>query len=336
MARQGAVKARSAAMVQLNDLIVTAPEAPREQLCERKTIRGKASLCRRLRAAIGELERPSQSARFALRSLARRIQTLDEEIAALDEQLERLVRSAAPRTTALLGISTGHAGQLLVSAGQNIERLRGEGSFAALCGATPIPASSGKTTRHRLNYGGDRDANRALHLIAVCRLRYCPRTRAYAQRRSAEGKTKPEIIRCLKRYIARETYHTLTADLTSLHRQRHPPRPSPSTAAPAPSASPDSGLDIYRNVPRRARWIASKGGLRERRSHPVTRRRSVARSSRPVALAPTPASAQQFLGAGFMQQPRRRAEAREPSGDAPARRVKGGARLLRVRLTQLP
>jgi transposase len=222
VARQSAVKARSAAMVQLQDLTVTAPEPLREQLSCRKTIRGKASLCRRLRPAISELERPSQAARFALRSLARRIQTLDAEIAALDQQLERLVRNAAPRTTALLGISTGHAGQLLVTAGQNIERLRGEASFAALCGASPIPASSGKTSRHRLNYGGNRDANRALHLIAVCRLRYCPRTRAYAQRRTAEGKTKLEIIRCLKRYIARETYNTLTADLTNLHRQQQP------------------------------------------------------------------------------------------------------------------
>ena len=224
LARQSAVKARSAAMVQLRDLIVTAPQPLREQLSEPKTIRGKANLCRRLRPAIEELELPSQSARLALRSLARRIQTLDEEIAALDKQLERLVRNAAPRTTALLGISTGHAGQLLVSAGQNIERLRGESSFAALCGAGPIPASSGKTSRHRLNYGGDRDANRALHLIAVCRLRYCPRTRAYAKRRSAQGKTKPEIIRCLKRYIARQTYRTLTADLTSVRPQQRPSR----------------------------------------------------------------------------------------------------------------
>jgi transposase len=220
VARQGAVKARTAAMAQLKDLIITAPEPLREQLCEPKTIRGQASLCRRLRPAAGELEQPAQAARFALRSLARRIQTLDEEIAALDQQLERLVGRAAPRTTGLLGISTGHAGQLLVSAGQNIQRLRGEASFAALCGASPIPASSGKTSRHRLNYGGDRDANRALHLIAVCRLRYCPRTRAYAQRRSAEGKSKLEIIRCLKRYIARETYRTLTADLADLHPQR--------------------------------------------------------------------------------------------------------------------
>ncbi|MCA1698316.1 MAG: IS110 family transposase, partial [Actinobacteria bacterium] len=220
VARQGAVKARTAAMAQLKDLIITAPEPLREQLCEPKTIRGQASLCRRLRPAAGELEYPAQAARLALRSLARRIQTLDAEIAALDKQLERLVGRAAPRTTGLLGISTGHAGQLLVSAGQNIQRLRGEASFAALCGASPIPASSGKTSRHRLNYGGDRDANRALHLIAVCRLRYCPRTRAYAQRRTAEGKTKLEIIRCLKRYIARETYRTLTADLADLHPQR--------------------------------------------------------------------------------------------------------------------
>ena len=215
--RQGAVKARTAAIAQLRDLIVTAPEPLREQLSEPKTIRGKASLCRRLRPAAGALEHPVQAARFALRSLARRIQTLDEEIAATDKQLERLVGNAAPRTTGLLGISTGHAGQLLVSAGENIEPLRGEASFAALCGASPIPASSGKTSRHRLNYGGDRAANRALHLIAVCRLRYCPRTRAYAKRRTAEGKTKLEIIRCLKRYIARETYHTLRADLGALN-----------------------------------------------------------------------------------------------------------------------
>jgi hypothetical protein len=100
--------------------------------------------------------------------------------------------------------------------------IRGEGSYAALCGASPIPASSGKTTRHRLNYGGDRQANRALHLIAVCRLRYCPRTRAYAKRRTAEGKTKLEIMRCLKRYIAREVYNSLRADLAET--QQPPPR----------------------------------------------------------------------------------------------------------------
>jgi transposase len=217
VARASAVKARSATMVQLSELIITAPQELREQLSQRKTIRGKAALCRRLRPNAGELDRPVQAAKLALRSLARRIDALDAEIADFDAQLEQLVRTTAPRTTQLLGISTGHAGQLLVTAGQNIERLHGDGAFAALCGASPIPASSGRTTRHRLNYGGDRDANRALHMIAVCRLRYCDRTRAYAQRRTAEGKTKREIIRCLKRYIAREAYHALRADLADLH-----------------------------------------------------------------------------------------------------------------------
>jgi len=220
VARSSAVKARTATMVQLSELIVTAPQQLREQLAQRKTIRGKAALCRHLRPRPGELHRPAQAAKVALRSLAHRIDTLDAEIADLDVQLEQLVQAAAPRTTQLLGISTGHAGQLLVTAGQNIERLRGDAAFAALCGASPIPASSGKTTRHRLNYGGDRDANRALHMIAVCRLRYCERTRAYAQRRTAEGKTKREIIRCLKRYIAREAYHALRADLADLHPQQ--------------------------------------------------------------------------------------------------------------------
>jgi len=218
-ARHSAVKSRSAAMVQLGGLIVTAPQELRDQLSSPRTIRGKAALCRRLRPSIGELRRPTHAAKFALRSIAGRIDALDDEIAVLDRQLEQLVRAAAPRTIQLLGISTGHAGQLLVTAGQNIERLRGEAAFATLCGANPIPASSGKTTRHRLNYGGDRQANRTLHLIAVCRLRYCARTRAYTQRRTAEGKTKPEIMRCLKRYIAREAYNALRADLAAL---QHP------------------------------------------------------------------------------------------------------------------
>jgi transposase len=221
--RASAVKARSAAMVQLSQLIITAPQQLREQLAVRRSIRGKAALCRKLRPALSELDRPTQAAKLALRSLARRIQELDLEIAELDEQLKALVARAAPRTTQLLGISTGHAGQLLVTAGQNIERLRGDGAFAALCGASPIPASSGRTTRHRLNYGGDRDANRTLHMIAVCRLRYCARTQAYAARRTKEGKTKREIIRCLKRYIAREAYHALTADLADLAELQTPP-----------------------------------------------------------------------------------------------------------------
>jgi hypothetical protein len=223
-ARESAVKSRSAAILQLGGLIITAPQELRDQLKRRKTLRGKAALCRRFRPALDELATPSQAARYALRSIARRISALDDEITNLDRQLEPLVRAAAPRTTQLLGISTGHASRLLVTAGQNIDRLHGEAAFAALCGASPVPASSGKTTRHRLNHGGDRQANRTLHLIAVCRLRYCQRTRAYAQRRTAEGKTKREILRCLKRYIAREVYNTLQADLADLHHQPQPTR----------------------------------------------------------------------------------------------------------------
>jgi transposase len=216
VARESAVKSRSVAMLQLGDLILTAPSELREQLATRKTLKGKAALCRRLRPDTSQLSDPVNAAKAALRSLARRITLLDDEIAELDTQLTPLVAAAAPRTTALLGISTGHAGQLLLTAGQNINRLRGEGAFAALCGASPIPVASGKRGRYRLNPGGDLQANRALHMIAVCRLRYCPKTRAYAARRTTEGKTKKEIMRCLKRYIAREVYTTLRADLNAL------------------------------------------------------------------------------------------------------------------------
>lgn len=216
IARDSAVKSRSVAMVQLGDLVRTAPSELREQLSIRKTLTGKATLCRRLRPDTDRLNEPTNAAKLALRSLARRIALLDDEIATLDTQLALLVASAAPRTTALLGVSTGHAGQLLVTAGQNIDRVRSEGAFAALCGASPIPVASGKRGRYRLNPGGDRQANRALHMIAVCRLRHCPETRAYAQRRTAEGKTKKDIMRCLKRYIARQAYATLRADLRSL------------------------------------------------------------------------------------------------------------------------
>ena len=221
VARESAVKSRSAALVQIRDLLITAPQELRDQLSDRKTLRGKVTVCARLRPSGRDLRSPFQAAKFALRSTAQRIEALDQEIVALDRELEQLVAVAAPRTVQLLGVSTGHAGQLLVTAGENIDRLRGEGSFSMLCGASPIPASSGKTSRHRLNYGGDRQANRALHLIAVCRLRYCQRTRAYVKRRTAEGKTQREIMRCLKRYIARELYNTLRADLADT-RPRQP------------------------------------------------------------------------------------------------------------------
>lgn len=215
VAREGAMKARSAALCQLGDLIVTAPAELRESL-PRKTLLGKARLCARFRPDPGRLAQPLHAAKFALRSVALRIAAFDEEISRLDQALEVLVRRAAPRTTSLLGVGIQHAGQLLVTAGQNIERLRNESAFAHLCAVNPIPASSGLTKRHRLNRGGDRSANRTLHMIAVVRLRYCPRTKAYAARRTAEGLSKREIIRCLKRYIAREAYRALVADLRQI------------------------------------------------------------------------------------------------------------------------
>lgn len=215
VARDGAVKARSAALLQLGALVVTSPAELRERL-RRKTRAGQASLCRRLRPDRRRLAEPAEAAKLALRSLATRVARLDEEVRDIDGELETLVRAAAPRTLALFGVDTIHAAQLLVTAGENIDRLSGESAFAHLCGTDPLPASSGKTVRHRLNHGGNRQANASLHMITIVRLRYCDRTRSYAGRRLEEGKTKKEIIRCLKRYVAREVYHSLLADLTSI------------------------------------------------------------------------------------------------------------------------
>jgi transposase len=122
-----------------------------------------------------------------------------------------------PHSAARGRVGNDHAGQLLVTAGQHPERLRGEAAFAHLCGVAPIPASSGKTRRHRLYRGGDRDANKALHLAVVVRMRFCPRTRAYVERRTKQGLSKPEIMRCIKCYLAREIYHALVADFEALH-----------------------------------------------------------------------------------------------------------------------
>jgi transposase len=216
--RAGALKARTAALQQLDDLIITAPQGLRDALSQRRTLKARAALCRRLRPETRRLHEPLQAAKFALRDLARRIERLEREAVELDEQLERLVTAAAPRTVALYGVGTQSASQLLVTAGENIDRLRGEAAFARICGTAPIEASSGRTNRHRLDFGGDRQANRALHMIAVCRLRHCERTQAYARRRAAEGLSKREVLRCLKRYIARQTYQTLRDDLAALSR----------------------------------------------------------------------------------------------------------------------
>jgi transposase len=146
---------------------------------------------------------------FALRTLARRHQALFGEIDSLTSQLDRLVATAAPKLVALFGVGQDSAGALLVAAGDNPVRLRSDACFAMLCGSSPIQASSGKTTRHRLNRGGDRQANAALHRIVVVRLCHHQQTKDYMARRLTEGKSKKEIIRCLKRYVAREVFAVL-------------------------------------------------------------------------------------------------------------------------------
>jgi transposase len=136
--------------------------------------------------------------KLALRSVARRYEALSREIAELDTHLDRLVAQAAPELVTLAGIGTDNAATLLIVAGDNPQRLKSEASFASLCEVAPIEASSGKVVRHRLNLGGNREANRALYMICLARMRRDPRTQEYVARRSAEGKSKREIIRCLK------------------------------------------------------------------------------------------------------------------------------------------
>ena len=145
----------------------------------------------------------------SLRVLGRRVLALDAEKTELGQHLDALVTQTAPALLAVYGIGVDTAAQLLVAAGDNPQRLRSEASWAHLCGVAPIQASSGKVTRHRLNRGGDRQANHALWRIAMTRMRSDPRTQAYVTRRTAEGKSKREIIRILKRYIAREVFPLL-------------------------------------------------------------------------------------------------------------------------------
>ena len=209
VARRSAVKARTQAANQLHALVVTAPDALRARL-RPLGIAALVEMAARFRPPARPCT-PEAATKLALRSIARRYHALTEEIDALDQQLDQLVGETVPALVAIKGVGTETAGALLVAAGDNPDRLRGEAAFARLCGVAPVPASSGKTQRHRLSRGGNRDANRALYLLAIGRLGWDERTRAYAERRTREGKTKPEIIRCLKRYIAREVYRAFRA-----------------------------------------------------------------------------------------------------------------------------
>lgn len=204
--RNSAMKARTQTANQIHTLIDTAPDQLREQL------RGRS-----IRELVGEMARwrpgqptdPTSSHRYALRVLAQRWQQLSAEIRDLDQQITVLVQQTAPELVAVHGVGIETAATLLVAVGDNPERLHHERGFAALCGASPVDRSSGRQRNHSLNRGGNRDANRALWRIALVRMSSDPATRAYVERRTKDGKSKKAIIRCLKRYIARELHPIL-------------------------------------------------------------------------------------------------------------------------------
>ena len=213
VSRESAMKAHTAAKLQIRDLLITAPAPLREYV---EAVRGSGRRINRAGALRPDLERlddPHQAAKFALRQLSRRVKSLEEEMQEVDVHLAQLVAKCAPKLLTCRGIGTQHAAQLLITAGQNIERLQNDGAFARLCGVAPVPISSGKTNRMRLHRGGDRKANKTLHLIAVARIRIDPRTQIYMERRRAEGLSKRDVVRCLKRFIAREVFNALKQDL---------------------------------------------------------------------------------------------------------------------------
>ena len=207
-ARRSAVKARTQAANQIAGIVVTAPEPIKDRLRGLPTA-AAVEVCARWRPGHSP-DVVAAAAKTALRCLARRWSALSCEIAQLDTELGDLCAQANPALLAAVGVGTEVAAALLTAAGDNPQRMHSEAAFAALCGASPIEASSGKTVRHRLNRGGNRHANNALWRIAITRLRVDQRTIEYAQRRRAQGKTRREIIRCLKRHIAREIYRLLT------------------------------------------------------------------------------------------------------------------------------
>lgn len=205
VARRSAVKARTQATNQLRSLIITAPAPLRAELEALPAVQ-LIKRCARMRP-VGD----HAGIKTALAALARRITVLGDEASALETTMAKLVAATAPpRLLELQGVGPDVAAAILIAAGDNPHRLRSEAAFAALCGTAPVPASSGRTQRHRLSRGGDRQANNALWRIVMVRLSFDPRTRAYMDRRTKQGLTKREIIRCLKRYVAREIYACLT------------------------------------------------------------------------------------------------------------------------------
>jgi transposase len=219
--RTSAVKTRTNTFNTLWGVMIGAPSPLRDELVV-LTKRTLVNRCLRLRPETEDLlslaHEPDRllmaGVKTALRDLARRWKALDAEIKALNKQIQALVTAAAPELVELHGVGVEIAGQMLVTVGDNTGRIRSEAAFAKLCGVAPQPASSGRTSgRHRLSRGGDRAANSALYIVTIVRMRHHQPTRDYVERRTAEGLSKREIIRCLKRYIAREIFTNLPQSL---------------------------------------------------------------------------------------------------------------------------
>lgn len=208
VARDTAVKAHTQSMIALKATLVTAADELRAQL-EPLTNFELIRACAALEPS-DDLSDPAAAMHHVLASLARRWLQLHEEIKTHTAHLKRLTQRAAPDLTAMFGVGFDSAAELLATAGDNNDRISSEAAFAKLCGVCPIPASSGKTSgRHRLNRGGNRQANAALYRIVIVRMRWHEPTKTYVERRTTEGLSKKEIIRCLKRYVAREVYRNL-------------------------------------------------------------------------------------------------------------------------------
>jgi transposase len=212
VARRSAMKARTQAGNQIHAVVDTAPEQLRRRFVGRPTTTIVAEVARFHRGRLADT--PLEAARFTLRTLGRRWLDLDAEMAMLDAQLDELTATVAPTLRTINGVGAQVATALLAAAGDNPERLSSSSSFAALCGVSPIDASSGRQQHHRLNRYGDRHANWALHVIVISRLRWHAPTKAYMARRLAQGRTPKMIIRCLKRHLVREVHRAITTDLT--------------------------------------------------------------------------------------------------------------------------
>ena len=216
VARNSAMKQRTAVANQIHAVITTAPDKVRSRLVNQS-----------LHQVVNQITRyrpkdpacPIEGTKHVLKILGQRWRNLTTEIGTIDQHLDTLVELVAPPALLdMFGVGTQSAAQLLITAGSNPQRITNEKGFAALCGVSPVDASSGQQIRHRLNRGGDRQANAALYRIVIVRLRYHQPTRDYMAKRTTQGLTKKEVIRCLKRYLARQIWHHLSNQQT--HQQR--------------------------------------------------------------------------------------------------------------------